>query len=302
MKKALSIKGGGIRGVIPGLVIGYIESITGKPVSELFDLVAGTSTGGILAMGLTVPDAEGRPKYSAEEMTNLYAERGQEIFTRPWLKGLCGLTDERYPHEPLERILKEYFGDAVLRDALTKVMITSYEFVARHPIMFKSWHPETGLIKMTEAGRATSAAPTYFEPCQVSLNDILLSLVDGGLKVNHPAMCAYAEMCRLWPDEEYMIVSIGTGKPTREIKFEEAKDWGINWVPHIIEIAMDGTEVDYQSKWILGETYHDFDTFLDIASDDMDDATPENIKNLRREAAKLIMENVAAIDEVCEKL
>jgi len=290
--------------VIPGLVLGYIESITGRPISALFDLIAGTSTGGILALGLTIPDLSSpSPKYTAEQMTDLYAERGHEIFTRPWLKGLCGLTDERYPHEPLERILNEYFGDTFLQDALTNIMITSYEFITRRPVIFKSWHPDTGIIKMTSAARATSAAPTYFEPCQVILNGTLLSLIDGGLKFNHPAMCAYAEMRRLWPDEtEFMIVSIGTGRPTREISFADAKDWGIGWLPHIIEITMDGTEVDYQLKWILGENYHALDTNLEIASDDMDDATPENIKNLKRESAKLIMENVEEIDGICESL
>ena len=80
--KILSIDGGGIRGLIPAVVLAEIEKRTGKPASELFDLIAGTSTGGILALGLTCPAADGRPRYSAERLIDLYQKEGNRIFNR----------------------------------------------------------------------------------------------------------------------------------------------------------------------------------------------------------------------------
>lgn len=74
--KVLSIDGGGIRGIIPAMVLAEIEDRTGRPVAETFDLIAGTSTGGILALGLTLPGDNGRPRYAAEELIGLYEEEG----------------------------------------------------------------------------------------------------------------------------------------------------------------------------------------------------------------------------------
>src|SRR5918997_6844902 len=100
MKKVLSIDGGGIRGIIPAMVLAEIERRTGKLTSEVFDLVAGTSTGGILALGLTKPGQDGGPEYSAEELIELYEAEGEEIFSRPvWhrLHSLWSVAEEKYP-------------------------------------------------------------------------------------------------------------------------------------------------------------------------------------------------------------
>ena len=99
MKKVLSIDGGGIRGLIPALVLAEIEKQKSKPVSELFDLLAGTSTGGILSLGLVRSDGEGKAKYSAEKLAEIYQKRGKEIFSRSLWKGISsmgGLVDEKY--------------------------------------------------------------------------------------------------------------------------------------------------------------------------------------------------------------
>jgi len=304
MKTALSIKGGGIRGVIPGWVLMYIEAMTKKSVPEMFDLVAGTSTGGILGIGLCMPGENGVPRYSAAQMSQLYSEQGEEIFDRPFLKGLGGLTDERYSHEPLERILKEYFGEAIMAEALTRLMVTGCDFIKRRPVVFKSWHPDQGKVRMRDAARATSAAPTYFEPVELEVGNVTLPLVDGGLKLNHPAMAAFVEMTRIWPDErEFRVVSIGTGRPTNEVKFEEAKDWGgLSWLPHIIDITMDGTDVDYYLTWLLKGDYHAFECDLLEGSDDMADAGRENIQALRKDAARLVAENLDELEKVCRML
>jgi patatin-like phospholipase/acyl hydrolase len=128
--KVLSIDGGGIRGIIPAMVLAEIEERTGKPIYETFDLIAGTSTGGILALGLAVPGDGGKPRYTARELIELYEEEGSSIFS-----GRAGtirnLFEERYPSASVEEVLERYFGEARLKDALTTVFVTGYEIQLR---------------------------------------------------------------------------------------------------------------------------------------------------------------------------
>src|SRR3954453_664746 len=119
--KVLSIDGGGIRGLIPALVLAEIERRTGRPTADLFALIAGTSTGGILACGLTRPGPDGRPLHSAEALADLYRTEGPKIFDRSLRKKITsvgGLVDERYDDEALNAALATYLGDARLKDAL----------------------------------------------------------------------------------------------------------------------------------------------------------------------------------------
>ena len=171
MFKILSIDGGGIRGVIPGVLLHHLETRTGKPIAELFDLIAGTSTGGILAAGLATPDALGRPRFSAAAMLDLYVNRGKEIFQRSFWRGVAsisGIADERYPHGPLEMILNEYLQDARLSDCVVPILVSSYEIERREPYFFKSRHAKLQEDRnhlLRELARATSAAtaarPSY---------------------------------------------------------------------------------------------------------------------------------------------
>src|SRR5215210_4815135 len=105
MKKVLSIDGGGIRGIIPAMVLAEIEARTGKRSAEMFDLVAGTSTGGILALGLTKPGQDGKPEYSAKKLIDLYETEGRKIFSIPvWhrVHSVGGLAEEKYPATGIE--------------------------------------------------------------------------------------------------------------------------------------------------------------------------------------------------------
>src|SRR5918998_5663430 len=117
MKKVLWIDGGGIRGIIPAMVLAEIERRTGKRTAEVFDLVAGTSTGGILALGLTKPGQNGRPEYSAKKLIDLYETEGGKIFSIPvWhrIHSAGGLAEEKYPSRGIEEVAKRYFGNVRL--------------------------------------------------------------------------------------------------------------------------------------------------------------------------------------------
>jgi patatin-like phospholipase/acyl hydrolase len=296
----LSIDGGGIRGIIPALVLAEIEERTGRRVAELFDLIAGTSTGGILACALGAPGA--RP---AAELVDLYRARGPEIFRDSlWQRAVsgAGLLNEKHDHAALDGVLSGYLKDAWLSEATTRLLVTSYDLEAREPYFFKSWRPERD-APLTAVARATSAAPTYFEPLALDGR----SLVDGGVFANNPAMCAYAEAERLAPADAHLIVSLGTGQLTKRIHHEDAKGWGlIEWVRPLIDVVFDGVQdtVDYQLRHLcLDGDYARFQVELrDGASDALDDAGPGNLRRLEERARELLATRDADLDSVCARL
>jgi patatin-like phospholipase/acyl hydrolase len=229
--RILSIDGGGIRGLIPAVILDRIERRTGKPVAECFDLIAGTSTGGILAVALTRAGADGRPRWKAAELIELYEAQGPRIFDRSLFKVLSSVfatEDEKYPRENLEAALEHYLGDARLRDALTDLLVAAYETEQRFPFFFKRRRAREDPaydFAVRDVAYATSAAPTYFEPLKLETTDPVdyFSLVDGGVYASNPAMCAYAEARRHHPDRTALVVSLGTGELTRSLPYDAAR-------------------------------------------------------------------------------
>lgn len=204
----LSIDGGGIRGLIPALILTEIERRTGKKISEMFDLLAGTSTGGIIAVGLNVNDPKTGQPYAASRIAQLYQENGHRIFQkRHWVQAIGSLVDESFQHQGLEEILDAYFGETELKNSKTGLLVTAYDIVRRKPFYFLSreakLRPHEENFHMRDVARATSAAPTYFEPHLISNGHYQqLALVDGGVFANNPAMLAYTEAINLkrWKD------------------------------------------------------------------------------------------------------
>ena len=303
IRRVLSIDGGGIRGIIPAMVIAHIERKLGKPAHELFDLMVGTSTGGILALGLSRPGS-GRPaQFSARRVVKLYEEQGNKIFEYSlWrkLRTVGGILEEAYSHEVLEGILGKYFAGATLGDCEVPTMVTSYDIQNRRTVFLKSWHADHQSLLCRDAARATSAAPTYFEPKPLDTGEVASVLIDGGIFMNSPSVSAYAEARKLFPGDSIAVLSLGTGELTRPIPFEEARTWGSAlWVMSLLDCMFDGVSkaADHQMQLFLGERYQRLQTPLDNANDDMDDASKENIANLKKTARELIANNEAALEQ-----
>lgn len=343
--KILSIDGGGIRGIIPAIILDEIENRTGeRRVFDLFDLIAGTSTGGILALGLTRPDpeAEGQPKYTAAELVELYQKEGQYIFDRSLrrkIESIWGWIDEKYSSRGIEEVLRRYFENTRLSEALKPVLIPSYDMQGTrpywealqnsdpeeerpkpeggHPRFFKSdnaiqFDHEDYLMR--DVARATSAAPTYFEPLEVQFNalseePLFETLVDGGIFANNPAMCAYAE-ARKDHKGDILVVSLGTGGLTDPLEYEEALDWGkIEWGETLFRIILDGASdtVDYQLRQLLpnaGEDrlYYRFQPKLLTGLDKLDDTKLSTLLSLERIANQFIEAHDDDLTQLCRHL
>jgi hypothetical protein len=165
----------------------------------------------------------------------------------------------------------------------------------------KSWHPDHETVRCRDAARATSAAPTYFEPALIDVQGNQRALIDGGVFVNSPVVSAYAEALKLYPNEPLMVVSLGTGELVRPIPYENAKDWGqAGWVMPLLDCMFDGATkaANHQMRMFLGDRYIRLQVTLDEANDDMDDASETNIENLKRIADRLIRENEATLSRI----
>ncbi len=336
MKYILSLDGGGIRGIIPATVLMEIEERTGKQIHELFDLVAGTSIGGIIALGLLKKDSSGGAQYTAEDMLKLHTRRGDEIFHRPLSRKITspwGFSRPKYPHKNMEEVLDDYFGGAKLGDALTNVLINSYDIENREPYFFKSWRPKDSDVYIKKAARATSAAPTFFAPTRVKVRveeepgsvgeetfeltgeTSIRTLVDGGVFVNNPAVSAFVEAQRIFPyEKKFTVVSIGCGELNRKFPYEKSKNWGIlGWIkPNLplLSCMFDGASdaVTYQLERLIDEDkFFRLQIELTEALDDIDDVSEDNLDDLVREGKRLIRKEYkntgkSIVDVVVDKL
>lgn len=320
--KILSIDGGGIRGIIPAIILSEIEKRTNKPISSLFDLIAGTSTGGILALGLVVPTENRNPAYSAEELALLYEFKGKTVFPETLarfqfiIKRLqeIGVINEKYPSEFIGNTFDNMFKENTLKDALTNIIITSYDIYGRKPFFFKSKKALTDSSDnffMKDVAYATSAAPSFFNPLKVCVpgSNEHCVMVDGAIIANNPSLCAYVEAKKYYPRaKDFIMVSLGTGNPSSQLSYEDACQWKrAQWTRKLIYMCNHGMNdtVDYQLKSLLSgkrNNYYRFQTILSPESEEIDNVYPENISRLKEIALKMIKENDKVLDELCRKL
>ena len=319
--RILSIDGGGIRGIIAAEVLIELErqiriarNDDTIKIGECFDLIAGTSTGGILSLLLITPDPmhPTRARYSAEEALGLYLEHGDRIFDRSvWqrVRNLGGLRDEQYSADELEKVTEKYFGNTKLSDLIRPCMITAYATEKYRPFFFTHNEARADPSRdyyVRDVARATSAAPTYFEaamPKSLDGVDNETPMIDGGVFANNPAACAFVEgmkinKTKLLSPGQIAILSLGTGRSPKHLPFNKIKDWGVvGWVRPLIDILMEGNAqtVDYQLKTIFRsidcpQNYLRVDGFfgdaaagLDIPEldADMDNASMENMNRLQ---------------------
>jgi patatin-like phospholipase/acyl hydrolase len=318
--KILAVDGGGIRGIIPATVLAHIESITGRPIAELFDLIAGTSTGGILALGLTIPKTAGAPLRTAQNFVEMYEREGRKIFSRSiWRRIVAcnNLTEEKYCTAGIDAVLADYFGESRLADAATDVLVASYEIEHSFPFFFKSSNARERLdydFPARLVARATSAAPTYFEPMKLpaGTSTDYYTLIDGGVFANNPAACALVEARTTHPDaDDFLVVSLGTGTMNLSLSYSETRTWGVaRWAAPLLNIVFDGVSstVDYQLRQLLpdaaGESqrYYRFQTTLDGHNHALDNTSTTNITALKGLATDLIEKESGNIEKLCKKL
>ena len=266
--RILSIDGGGIRGIVTTVIM---QRLAKTPALEGFldkvDLIAGTSTGGLLALGI----ARGK---SLQYIRDIYVEDGPKIFKDSWIDDLLDLGKLKgadYNTAPMERVFKKVLGEKTkLRQLDKHVLITAFDLDNEHSNEKKrTWKPKLFHNIKSKKGRKddrselaykvglyTAAAPTYFPSVD--------GYVDGGVFASNPSMCALAQT----QDDRYFVpptktnevvlLSLGTGTSLFHIK-GKTLDWGYaQWIKPLIALMLDGVAgiADYQCKQMLRDRYH----------------------------------------------
>jgi patatin-like phospholipase len=214
-RRILCIDGGGILGTFPAAFLAQLERHLPHPIGSYFDLIAGTSTGGIIAIGL----AMGLP---ATELLKFYDERGPEIFgqnSHPLvnallnrLRGLRSLYRPKYDSENLRAVLEAALPGKRIGDAKTRLIVPAWNPVAQSVYIYKTAHhprlKNDYKALAVDAALATSAAPTYFRR-HIAQHDV--GLIDGGVWANNPTALAVVEAVTLlgWPRESLHVLSLG---------------------------------------------------------------------------------------------
>ncbi len=296
VRRILTLDGGGIRGLISAIWLEDLQRrllAAGKgQVREHFDLIVGSSTGALLAAGLT-------SGVQPHELTTLYQHFGDDVFPgaaeRLWSRVTRtftqGLSAPRYSPKGLEAVLRRVFGTRVLGDASPRLMTIAYDTISRSPLFFKSFKPEHRSVPLWEVCRAATAAPTYFPAHLATIEGRRRALIDGGVVANNPTACAIAEAVRLNADsrlDRLVVLSIGTGQTTRPISEHSATTWGaVEWAIPIIDVLFDGSadSVDYIADQLLADGHYTrLQAPLLRGYDDFDNVDATNLLGLRKTA------------------
>ena len=301
-RRILSIDGGGIRGIIPAMVVAHIEKQTGTPARELFDLIVGTSSGGITALGLSHAGSRRPVRFAARRLVRLFDNQGKNIFERSlWrrVRSVGGILEGSYSHEALEGVLRKHFETSILGECSVPTMVTAYDIRNRKTVFLKSWLPKYSQIKCASAARATSAAPTFFEPAELAWDGSKRLLIDGAIFINSPAVSAYAEACNLYSGDAIKLLSLGTGEVTDSVdSISTISESNARIVMSLLDSIFDGVakSADKQMISFLKDRYLRLQTRLDLASDDIDDASKNNIEALKLSAKTMIEEHNKSLE------
>lgn len=328
--RVLSLDGGGVRGMVQAQILAEVERQMGKPISECFDMIVGTSTGAIVGMGLACPDDNipGKPKYTADEIVDFYGKVSEEVFPQSRMNMARQILRRKHDHKPLEKLLKGFFGNNTLKDACTGVMVSALETERAEPLFMRfkgqgkeqdGHHDENFYIR--DVLRGATAAPTYFEPANIysleeregkpprraHTDDKRHSLVDGALFNNQPALTGLFEaLMNRDSEDEILVFSVSSGGLKTPYNNKDVKKWGLSsWVdprkdvPLLqMMIAGQAGTADYKMEKILGNRYIRMEIDLDDENlpanaqpnPAIDDATPENMKSIDR-YARFIIDN-----------
>lgn len=250
MTNILCINGGGVRGIIPLIIIKKLNKYNN--ILDKIDIVSGSSIGAIISCCLVLPDKDNNYKYNIDQLINLFIYLMNRIFNVSWFRyiySLNGLIISKYDDKIINDILYELFNDMKLNQLLKNVIIPSYDLNNNKSIIFNSI--DHGEMLIRDILRGTTAAPTYFNPYEFIFNKNKMKLIDGSIIDNNTSrICLFNNI----KDKELKIINLGTGYINDNIN----NNYGIiKWLPKIINIIMNGeiNEDINECKLLLNDKY-----------------------------------------------
>jgi patatin-like phospholipase/acyl hydrolase len=339
--RILSLDGGGMRGVMTARILVELERLSGRPVAGLFDVIAGTSTGGMIALGITKPGVNGKPALTAQDVLDTYVTQGRSIFpraqwrpikwqsllaSRPILAQRVGALlrpavygNARYSRAGLAALLHRMLGDTRLSEAMADVIVPAYDWKSGRALVFRSRGARNGDKidpTMVQVALATTAAPTFFPAFRLRSPQQEMVAIDGGVAANNPTSVAYYEALyhsffagRSEPD--FLVLSLGTGRPPEEIPtYQEL--WSRSWLRMgmgMLGVMFDGSSeiVDELMTEIVrprhpGTRYWRLNTELRGVRLNMDDASAGQLEKLIGLAEQMIADRKDDLEEMVRLL
>lgn len=287
-----SFDGGGVKGRMSLELAAEIEQRTGLKFGQMFPIIGGTSTGGIIAALLAIG-------YPARQIADIYDRECEKIFKKSKLR--WGIFQSKYSHKYLEKMLSKYLGDKRMRDLKTRLIMPAYQQDIDELVVFDSASSAHAHLYLSDVVRATSAAPTYFRPHK--FNHGLYS--DGGTILNNPTLWAYLEaMAEGGFDARYNIVSIGTSRQENPVFW---KGGIVGWIAKLIPNMM-RNQVKLQHQITnkicsgLADNYWRLEPTRELSSGKMDDASKENMRNMQVDGMRSVDIYNNEIDEITHEL
>ncbi|KAK8571317.1 hypothetical protein V6N13_103449 [Hibiscus sabdariffa] len=331
----LSIDGGGIRGIIPATILAVLESELQKldgeeaRLADYFDVITGTSTGGLLTAMLTAPSpGEGnriRPLFSAEKIKDFYLKHCPKIFPQPLfapvVKFVKPLWGPKYDGVYLHKIVREMLGETRLDQTLTNIVIPTFDIKQLQPRIFSSYKvkkdPSQNAL-LSDICIGTTAALTFLPAHHFETKDSTgqvkeFHLIDGGVASNNPTLVAMSEVAKANPDKfssgGFLVLSLGTGSQKLEDKYRahEAAKWGLlGWLncEHDVFMQASNDMVDFHLETVF-QTFGggDNSTYIRIQDDTLSEAlasvdisTEENLNNLVKTGKELLKKPVSRVN------
>jgi len=293
-----------------------IQAVLGElKAQDVFHIIAGTSTGGIIACGLSKPNP-----IDLQDIIDLYVDHGSDIFKKELIDVAHYAYGPRYNPTALENYLASQLGNTYLSEVKNvELLVPSYAIGLPKerppgntcaPMFFRSWQARGLLLgedaksdeydfKLESIARATSAAPTFFPPATiVNRAGQSFTMIDGGVFANNPTICAMVEAYHLYHSKNFTVISVGTGTEPTRIDASSAVNWGdLFWAMPILSILMGSSSqtVAVETAELLGDYHWRLDVSLSTKTPEgetvdasMDDASPANIRPLVDKAKQLI--------------
>lgn len=306
--RVLSIDGGGTRGLIPARLLVRLERELGRPHRDTFDVIAGTSTGALIAAGLCRPDRV----VEAETIASTYKNGAAAIFPRP--RRLLRLPHKAVRPADFDRILGTYVGTSSLKDAAVELAIPALNMHSHDAVLFTRAEARARASSLTLADvvLASSAAPTYLPAVPLVWNDGEEGIfVDGGLFANNPALLVATALRGRFPRRPIRVLSLGCGTASRRLPSGEGKikGWALGdgsdltqvaWMRHLAETCMDasGDAADDCARVMLGNSYLRVQPhFKEGERPRLDDSTSETMDRLEKVADAAWAEDGARIKD-----
>ncbi|CAF3024201.1 unnamed protein product [Rotaria sp. Silwood2] len=302
----LTIDGGGVRGIMPAVWLAELERLTKRSTASLFNMMAGVSTGAILAAGLCTPghDNVQEPRYAASDIVKLYVADSNQVFqrTKSWLPNSWRQLwqDVKYTDSGRTDLFARYFENMRVSSVLTELVIPAVKSDGRETYLFNRHDCRASTQHnyfLREVLMCTTAAPTYFKPYVLDESHY----VDGGVQMNNPVIAAYNECIRYGvAHENIFILSLGTGDYVPDPLHPGAERHLLFYVTHhkeILNMILDGPQynVDVHMMSLMGkEKYQRWQVWFDKPIE-LDDIEPPSIE-LLFENARAYFEEMDAYD------